>query len=102
MRGNYFTLILDGNSTHALTIHPLWALQGDEVCTSPPDQRRYHGVMSRKRRVNLEIGQRHMDELEWLMDRWGLDRTNTLRVVISNAVREERAKDAQRAENDPR
>lgn len=49
--------------------------------------------MRRKKRVILEIGDRHMEELEWLMARWGLDRTNTLRVIISNAVRDERLKD---------
>lgn len=49
--------------------------------------------MARKKRVNLEIGPRHTEELKWLMDRWGLDMTNTLRVIISNAIREERLKD---------
>lgn len=47
----------------------------------------------KKRRVNLEIGPQHTEELHWLMSRWGLDMTNTLRVIISNAVRDERAKD---------
>lgn len=51
------------------------------------------GAMARKKRVNLEIGPRHTEELLWLMDRWGLDMTNTLRVIISNAVRQERQLD---------
>ena len=50
--------------------------------------------MARKKRVNLEIGTRHTEELQWLMDRWGLDMTNTLRVIISNAIRDERLKDS--------
>lgn len=54
----------------------------------------YHDPMASKKRVNLEIGPRHTEELKWLMERWGLNVTNTLRVIISNAVREERLKDA--------
>ena len=54
--------------------------------------------MARKKRVNLEIGTRHTEELQWLMDRWGLDMTNTLRVIISNAIRDERLKDQARTE----
>lgn len=53
----------------------------------------YYARMARKTRVNLQLGPRHMKELEWLMERWGLDMTNALRVIISNAVREERLKD---------
>jgi hypothetical protein len=49
--------------------------------------------MARKKRVNLEIGPRHTKELIWLMDRWGLNMANTLRLIISNAVRDEKLKD---------
>lgn len=50
-------------------------------------------MMARKKRVNLELGPQHTEELKWLMEHWGLDMTNTLRVIISNAVRDARAKD---------
>lgn len=50
-------------------------------------------MVRKNRRINLEIGPQHTEELKWLMGRWGLDMTNTLRVIISNAVRDERAKD---------
>jgi hypothetical protein len=45
------------------------------------------------RRVIFEVGPRHDKELDWLMERWGLDRSNTLRMLISNEYREAKLKD---------
>lgn len=45
----------------------------------------------------MEMGPRHTKELNWLMDRWGLDMSNTIRLMISKTVREERQKDNEKA-----
>lgn len=53
--------------------------------------------MARRKRINMEMGPRHTKELNWLMDRWGLDMSNTIRLMISKTVREERQKDNEKA-----
>jgi hypothetical protein len=47
-------------------------------------------MMTRK-----ELAALHEERLKWLMDRWGLDKTNTLRYITSRAFHEERKKDVE-------
>lgn len=47
--------------------------------------------MARKKRINIELGPRHEAELEWIMHNRGLeDRTNTMRVIITEIYSRDR------------
>jgi hypothetical protein len=41
-----------------------------------------------KKRIRVALDSEHEKELQWLMEKWGLDRNATVSRVISEAVRE--------------
>lgn len=48
-------------------------------------------AMARKKRINMELGPRHEMELEWIMNNRGLiDRTNTMRAIITEIYNRDR------------
>lgn len=46
--------------------------------------------MATEKRIHVKMSTRHLEELKWLMDLWGLNLSNTIRTIISRVVREEK------------
>jgi hypothetical protein len=50
-----------------------------------------------KKRIRVALDPEHEKELQWLMEKWGMDRNATVSRVLSEAIREAKLEDQEAA-----